>query len=328
MNRRVSGFSLVELLVVLAISLFLLAAIYFGYSYLFRNYLTGTGRTAVTISTVVGEEILNQDVEHAGFGISLYEPKPPVEFKLDSNGKPMLTIRSTYVVTNRSTKGWAILDCSSGSSPSPVSYSSWPLPSNYAVLMDFSEKVISPYAQLSSFVCPVSDYLLAYPVPEITLNSGETFICADQACAQIDYYLYKSSAVNPACKDLYVLGRRVSWKLKNGSPSGSVQPFLSCVADFQIRVDWGNRKYVNPLDPSDPDYSAIQNATFQDLKNNLKMIHLYLLIREGGEDPNYVFNGSTRIEPDNVELQLPPDYKHYHWKVVKLSIEPVNIIRK
>lgn len=322
------GFSILELLVVLGIAVFLLVAIYYGYIHLFKKFLTGSGRTTVAISTIVGEEILNQDLEHAGYGISIKEPKPPIEFKADSNGKSILTIRSTYVVTNRSTKGWAILDCSLGSSPLPVSYSSWPLPSSYAVLMDFSESVVGSYAELNNFICPVGSYLLAYPVPKITLSSGETFVCADQACAQIDYYLYTSSAVNPACRDLYVLGRRVSWKLKNGSPSGSVQPFLSCVADFQIRVDWGNRKYVNPLDPSDPDYSAIQNATFQDLRDNLKMIHLYLLIREGGKDPSYVFNGSTRIEPDNVELQLPPDYEHYHWKVVKLSIEPVNIIRK
>ncbi len=328
MKVEKKGFSIIELLVVLGIAVFLLVAIYYGYIHLFKNFLTGSARTSVTMATIVGEEILNQDVEHAGYGISIKEPKPPIEFRADSNGKPILTIRSTYVVTNRSTKGWAILDCNSGSSPVPVSYSQWPLPSNYAVLMDFEENVVSPYTDIGSYVCTVSDYLLAYPVPEIDLASGESFVCTSQACAQIDYYLYRSSAVSPFCSDMYVLGRRVSWKLKNGVPSGVVQPFLSCVADFQIRVDWGNRQYVDPLDPNDPDYSAIQSANFEELKDNLKMIHLYLLVREGGEDPNYVFNGSTRIEPDNVELQLPSNYEHYHWKVIKISIEPVNIIRK
>ncbi len=331
MKRR--GLSLVELIVVLGISLFLLVAIYYGYTRLFKKFLTGTGRTSVTISSIVGEEVLQQDVEHAGYGISIKEPKVPLKFQTDKNGNPVLTIRSTYVVTNRSTKGWAILNCPSGGSNSvPISYSQLPLPSEYAVVMDFLENVDSPYADIGkngqNYVCSKSGYFLAYPVPEITLRSNETYVCSNQACAQIDYYLYRSSAVNPACKDMYVLGRRVSWKLKNGKPSGTVQPFLSCVADFQVRIDWDNRKYVNPYDTSDPDYSAIQSATFEDLKEKLKMIHIYLLIREGGKDPNYVFNGSTRIEPDNVELHLPSDYKHYHWKIVKLSIEPINVIRK
>ena len=331
MKRR--GLSLVELLVVLGISIFLLVAIYYGYTRLFKNFIGGTGRSSVTISSIVGEEILQQDLEHAGYGISISEPKVPIQFKKDSNGNLVLTIRSTYVITNRSTKGWAILDCpSSGANSVLVSYSQLPLPSDYAVVMDLMENVDSPYAEIGSngqsYVCSKTGYFLAYPVPKITLKSNETYVCTNQACAQIDYYLYRSSSVNPVCKDMYVLGRRVSWKLRNGNVSGTVQPFLGCVADFQVRVDWENRKFVNPLDTSDPDYSAIQNATFQDLKDKLKMVHIYLLVREGGKDPNYVFNGSTKIEPDNVELRLPSDYEHYHWKVIKLSIEPINIIRK
>lgn len=323
MKRR--GLSLVELLVVIGISLFLLIAIYYGYTRLFKKFLTGTGRTSVTISSIVGEEILQQDVEHAGYGISIKEPKLPIQFGKDSNGNPVLTIRSTYVVTNRSTKGWAILNCSSaGASSVPVSYSELPLPSNYAVVMDLSETVVSPYGNIGKngqgYTCPKQGYFLAYPVPK-NLNANDR-ICSNQICAQIDYYLSTSSAVNPVCKDMPALMRRVSWK-RNLS---SGQPFLGCVADFQIRVDWDNRKYVNPYDASDPDYSAIQNATFEDLKDKLKMVHIYLLVREGGKDPNYVFTGSTRV--DNVELHLPPNYQHYHWKIVKLSIEPINIIRK
>lgn len=326
MKRK--ALSLVELVVVLGITLFLLVAIYYAYVHLLKKYISGSGRTAVSMSTIVGEEVINQDIEHAGYGISVKEPKSPIKFWRNSKGERVLTIRSTYVVTNRSTKGWAIVNCSSGS-PVPVSYSQWPLPSNYAVFMDFAERVIEPYEEIGNFTCSSSDYVLVFPVQKINLRSGERYICDDQACAQIDYYLYSSSKVNPDCRDMKVLGRKVSWKVKsNGKLAGSVQPFLDCVADFQVRIDWGNRKYVDPYDTSDPDYAAIQNATFDELRNNLKMVHIYLLVREGGKDPNYVFNGSTKIEPDNVELQLPSNYQHYHWKVIKLSIEPVNIIRK
>ncbi len=323
---RGKGYSFFEILLVMALTFIFVGVIYYGYIFILNKYISSSSKLYVNMSTFIGEEILNQDIEHAGYGISIKEPKPPLEFKIDSNGVPVFTIRSTYVVTNTSTKGWSILDCSSGGSPIPVSYSQWPLPSNQVVLMDFDGNILESYVNINNYTCLSSNYLLAYPVYDITLNAGESFICTHQACAQIDYYLYHSSSVNSACKDMYVLGRRVSWKLKNGIPSGTVIPLLSCVADFQVRIDWGNRQYVNPFDSNDPFYSLIQSAKFEDYMNNLKMIHVYLLVREGKRDPNYVFSGSTKI--DNVVLRLPSDYKHYHWKVIKLSVEPINIIRK
>ena len=327
MKRK--GLTLTELLVALVISLFLLFVIYLSYVFILQEFFKGTGRTSVTISSIVGEEILRQDIEHAGYGISIKEPKVPIQFKKDSNGRPVLTMRSTYVVSRRSTKGWAILNCpSAGTKSVLVSYSQLPLPSPYAVVMDLSETVVSPHENIGrngqDYNCPKQGYFMAYPVPDNDTISDNDTICLNQVCAQIDYYLSTSSAVNPVCKDMPALMRRVSWK-RNLS---SGQPFLGCVADFQVRIDWGNRKYVDPYDTSDPDYSEIQSATFEDLREKLKMVHVYLLVREGDKDLNYEFTGSTKVEPDNVELHLPSDYKHYHWKIVKLSIEPINIIRK
>ena len=323
------AFSLIELLITLVITIVVLATIYSSYILLFKKYVRETRKLSVSMSTILGSEILNQDLEHAGYGISIKAQNPPITFEKDISGRIKLILRSTYLVSDQSTKGWAILKCSSGNHPVPVSYSQWPLPSNYVVLMDLEENIVKPYTKLSSFICSTNEYFLAFPVPRITFKSKhESFVCLhpEQACAIVEYYLDKSNAVNPSCQDLFVLKRRVSWKLKNGKPNGKGKPFLDCVADFQIRIDWKNRKYIDPLDTRDPDYSEIHTDSFSDFRENLKLVHIYLLIRKGGKDPNYIYTGSTKI--DNVKLHLPPNYKHYHWKVVKLSIKPINVIRK
>ena len=100
-----------------------------------------------------------------------------------------------------------------------------------------------------------------------------------------------------------------------------MRPMIDCVADFKVRYDWGNSTNVDPL--SAP---TILSANSTLVRENLKLVHIYLLIREGKKDPNYVFTGSTTV--DGVTLSLPstPDAVHYHWRVVKLTVQPMNLV--
>ncbi|WP_456435528.1 hypothetical protein [Thermovibrio ammonificans] len=315
------GFSLLELFIVLGITVFVLSAIYFGYTYLFKGFLQRSSESTVQIQSMVGLEILRQDVEHAGYGIGVNEPSLPIETVAYGASGYDLIIRSTYDITNDLTRGWALVNCAaSGSAPTQLAppLSEWVFPSSAkAVFLNLQGDVV---AGNSDYVCPDTGYYLTYPIPDI---GSATPICSTEVCAQIEYYLYRSpTSPNPVCPDLYTLGRKVSWKLTStGKPSGRVRPMIDCVADFQVRYDWGNSTYVDPL--TDP---AVKSATALDERKNLKLVHIYLLIREGKKDPNYTFTGSTTI--DGVTLRLPstPDAIHYHWKVVKLTVQPMNLV--
>ncbi|WP_457678570.1 hypothetical protein [Thermovibrio sp.] len=314
--------SLFEVLIVLAITLAVLSALYFGYIFLFKGYLKQSATSTIQLEKAVGLEVLRQDIEHAGFGIGLNEPTLPIKTLLDSSGKYHLIIHSTYDLSNDKTRGWAMVKCSSaGSSPLQLAPdpSTEPFPSDKAVFLDLSGAVASGY---SDFLCPDGGYYLAYPVPDITLKSGQSFVCKDQACVEIEYYLYNTSSKNPLCPDLPSLGRKVSWRVSGGVTVGRLSPMIDCVADFKVRYDWGTAVNVDPTKSS-----AILGATSLQERENLKVVHVYLLIREGRYDPNYTFTGSTTV--DGVTLNLPstPDALHYRWKVVKLTVQPMNLIK-
>ncbi len=312
--------TLVELVVVLVITMLVFSAVYFGYTFLFKKYLRQTTTSTLQIESAVGVEVIRQDIEHAGYGIGLDEPTLPIKTEVDSSGKYHLKIHSTYNISNDLTRGWALVKCTgAGSSPTQLAPnpSSEPFPSTKAVFLSLTGDIASGY---SDFTCPDAGYYLAYPVPKITLGSGESFVCANQACVEIEYYLYNTSSKNPLCPNLPSLGRKVSWK-KRGGVIGRLTPIVDCVADFKVRYNWGTKTYV------DPTGATIAGATSEEERENLKLVHIYLLVREGKYDPNYTFTGTTTV--DGVTLNLPstPDAIHYRWKVVKLSVEPMNLIK-
>ena len=314
--------TLVELLVVLVITILVLSAVYFGYTFLFKKYLRQTATSTIQIESAVGVEVLRQDIEHAGYGIGLNEPTLPIKTEVDSSGNYHLKIHSTYNISNDQTRGWALVNCTGvGVSPNQLAPNptSEPFPSTKAVFLNLTGDIANGY---SDFTCPDAGYYLAYPVPEINLRSGESFVCTNQACVEIEYYLYNTSSKNPICPDLPSLGRKVSWKVRSGTTVGRLSPIVDCVADFKVRYNWGNRNYVDPTTDS-----AVVSATSTDERENLKVVHIYLLVREGKYDPNYTFTGSTTV--DGVTLNLPssPDAIHYRWKVIKLSVEPMNLIK-
>lgn len=308
------GLTLVEILVVIFVFMVVLAALYAGFLSLFKSYTQGTSSTGAQMSAQVALDVLRQDVEHAGFGIGVDEPTLPVETQKDSSGYK-LYIRSTYDVTNDKTRGWALIRCRKGNPPVKEAPPE-DLPSKKIVYLTSSAKTVeNADLKIDYFdandTCPTSGYLLAYPVPEF---SGKP-VCKKQVCAEISYYLAPTSSQNPDCPDLPSLERRVKWR----EGRGGVYPVLDCVGDFQVRYNW-NGKLVDPVTDS-----SVKSADSDSLRENLKVVYLYLLVRQGKYDPEYTFTGNTEI--DGVKLELPSDPKnlHYRWKVLKIAVEPINL---
>jgi len=304
---RRKALTLVELMVAVAVSLIVLAAFYAAYTYLFKGFVRGSESTSLEIGQTLGLQVLRQDVEHAGYGLALDEPSLPLQVESEALGHK-LVIRSTYDTTNKVTRGWYLVSCSgSGEPPAIEAPANSTFISTKAVYLTIDKYLASGNATVNS--CPDGGYFLVYPVPDV--NSP---VCTKQVCAEISYYLSTTSSSNPACPDLPVLQRRVRWEGR-----GSSIPVLDCVADFKVRYDW-NGRIVDPVTDS-----KVKGASAQDVRENLRLVYLYLLVRRGKYDENYTFTGSTEL--DGVRLELPSDPKalHYRWKVVKLAVEPMNL---
>jgi type IV pilus assembly protein PilW len=153
--------------------------------------------------------------------------------------------------------------------------------------------------------CPSSGMFLVFPY-DSSVGNG----CENQFCNLIEYYLYSSSSAPFHCADgTFTLGRKVG----NGNPT----PILYCVADFKVRFKW-NGSLVDP--------STLSNISYIDEKNNLRQVNVYLLVQEGKRDPEYKFS-RNKVSVDGVDLNLSnvTDYQHYRWKVVKISVRPMNL---
>jgi type IV pilus assembly protein PilW len=342
------GITLLELLIALALSLVVLAAVYSAYITLFKSYKKESTAVTTQIESTIGLEILRQDLEHAGYGISKDETKLPLEVFYLPKTPPNcqspsvhLVIRSTYKTSDDDTQGWAVLSCKAGDVPHCLISYNFPYCPNEkakteAVLLKPNGSIFSGRFVVddSGDKCPEdADTLLAFPIS----GSGEwercdgtsTPSCQNQFCNVIEYYLDEDSdAQSSYCKGTYVLKRRVDKR---------EEPLLDCVGDFKVVYDWSGTGKCDPTG-KDPDLPACPAPTgSSDLRENLKMVYVYLLLREGKEDPNFTFKFGTSFKVDGVTLNLPKDLDyytkeghnplHFRWRVVKIAVKPMNLIK-
>ena len=290
------GLSLIELLVSMVIGLIVLAAIYFSYILLFKSFKRESASTALSMERPIALEVIRQDIEHAGYGLATNLSNKPIE----SNGTN-LTIRSTLDISNQTTIGWAEVRCVNGS----TDYLSGDnLKKDEPVVYLLSDRTFAQNGTFGTCSKP-GKVLLTFPYDNGTSNG-----CSGQYCNKIVYKLSSSQNLKVCNPNTRNLLRAV------GSSNGS--SILDCVADFKVRYYWDNQKYGDP--------SAISNSTASNIRKNLKLVRIYILVQDGKRDTNYTYTGNTTITPDdNVTLTLPNDCEHYRWKVIKLYVKPMDL---
>ncbi len=298
--------SLVELLVVLGMIVFVLSAVYVVYVKLFTGFRRESAIVTSQIETITNLDILRMDLQEAGFGIGsnckcnctdyvCNNDCLPIDFDKRKNA---LVVRSTYNLTNKKTRGWGIVDCTSnytlltGNLPSGASL----------VFLALETREIMGNGTIGT--CPSSGIFLVFPY-DSSVASG----CINQFCNKIEYYLSTSSTAPARCATgTLTLMRKVGRR---------AVPVFYCIADFKVRFRW-NGALVDP--------STLSNISYEQEKNNLQQVNVYLLVQEGKRDSNLVFI-KNKISVDGVDLDLSdvPDYQHYRWKVIKISVKPMNL---
>ncbi|NPA12478.1 MAG: type II secretion system protein [Aquificae bacterium] len=308
------GFSLVELLLAVAILSTALSVIYITYTKLLERGKAGATSVESQLEGLIGVEIVRLDLEHIGYGVALDEVSPVAQW--DSPTKTF-TIRSNLINTRQETVGWVFIDCSSGNC-NPLSYS---LPSSgryYIFFVDsfynnsvgLGQVYLERDGSLALTEIPPIDglvykQLVGFPIPD-TVYKGSSNNCENTFCSRIRYKLRDTSTLPLKCNP----NTGVLYRIVNNAVVGD--PIFNCVADFQVKI------------------TATDGEAISVRKGSVKKVEFFILLQEGERRRGFTFSntrecgGGVCFNTPEVDLHLPPDYQNYNWKVIKLSVKPKN----
>ena len=295
------GLTVAELLIAVLITIILLTVIYSSYFKLVKSTTQESSSIKTQLETLTGIELLRLDLEHAGYGIARDEPSNIIEW---DNSTKSLIIRSVLNNTNKVTQSWALVDCSSGI-PLIAASGGNLSPSTHVVYLTTNRTFVAN-GTLSS--CPTNDILMAFPY------SPGTSGCSKQFCYKITYKVSSDQPLQTCNPYTHNLLRAV------GTSNG--YPVIDCIADFVTTFDYDSNG-DGILSSSERNQLLSTFSCNSTDCSRLKQINIYLLVQEGREDPEFFFNGNTTI--DNITLQLPPDYVHYRWEIIKLTVVPMEL---
>ncbi len=330
------GLSIVELIITMFIVFLVLTGAYFTYTNLLKGFKKETISIETEMEKLVGSEILRLDIEHAGYGIGLDEPLFPIEWADDTNLKnKALILRATLNNTNSKTFGWMLFKCPDRSSTleeSMIVDNRLDKTNKALVLLNDKRRIASTSTDLKlDSNCPEEGVFVGFPIDRELVNRTGKFDCRNQICHAVKYTLSIGNSLtdcNPYTKNL----------LRNG------KPVLDCVADMKVKY-WLDTDLDGKINTESTtsfkdlnedgilddigrffDVNSDGNITSDELRKELKLITVYLLIQEGKYDPEFTFENSTGyVEVDGVKLKLPADYQHYRWKVLKITVKPINL---
>ncbi len=296
MSKR--AFTLIELLVTLAIFSIIIIFVYSTYTGILFDFKNITKQAATQSQTVPALNVLRLDLEHAGYGLDpSISSNKPIEW---DNSTKSLIIRSTINTTNNATIGWELVSCNNaGNFPTKLASYDNTTYDNTTHMVWLDTKQDNKFiANGTAGACPpginTSDgnaILLGFPYDNSPANG-----CTSQFCNKIIYRLSSTQDI-PNCNPN-------TRKLLRVVDNGTGDPILNCVADFKAQI-------------------IIDNSTGKPTPNVAKV---YILLQEGQKNRKYNFTTSSLTE-DGITFNLPSNYQHYHWKIIKLSVKPMSDYR-
>ncbi len=321
------GFSIIELLVSIFITVLILGLAYVLYNSFFKHYKTSSSSLVSQMEDIIGYNIIRLDLEHVGYGIASDETTPII--KWNSSSKE-LVLHSTLNVSRKETEGYLIASCSGGSLTIDLDARGDSSAKNATVIRGNDKTCFATNATISggsisvSPSCSQYNRYVAFPLPDSFSNK-----CNKCQCLGITYKLISSNLPKFCAPNTNKLQRVVG--------DGKGTPIINCVSDFKpvFALDTNGDGKPDELKEVLPSSNA-------DIRNQLKQINLYILVQEGQKDSSFTYKQVAPcssgggmcvvyndIDPDGndypVELKLPSDYKHYRWRVIKISAKPMDL---
>jgi len=312
MKANNKGFSLIEVLITIVIVLALLSGGLYVYSKFLKGFFSEGQTTEKYIEKLVALELMRLDLEHVGYGVGKnIDPDNDYRIYDFDNDQRTLTIHSTLNNSDNTTIGWRI--CSEGD----VATEKLEAPNSNFVYVNSNGFVSSVVTDGS---CPSTGDYVGYPFEDGAIACDYGGI---NFCTEIVYYLSNTNLPKNCNPNTYNLLRKV-----NSKPGGD--PLFSCVADIKFTVDLDtNSDGVIDVFNSDTNTSVL---TPKNLREQTKKITVYILYQEAlNSEEEFKEDGidgnGAYVERDGIKLYLPNDYKNYRWKVIKLSVKPMSIIK-
>jgi len=359
MRKREAGFSLIELIVVVAILGFVLAAISEMFVGLLRGFKQQSKITETNIEGVIGLEMLRRDIQSAGYGLPWIIPggttyseatnavalayndasDPPRALLsgLDVNNRAYLVIKAINVARNETCTKWTHL-LSTGAT-TPWTPSSENLQSTDKVI------VISPGTPATTSRTLVVNATTGEFFT--TFSSLAGFSSADEnrivygvdpntdlimPFNRADYYVSTSVTIPGRCAPGTGVLMKAIVNQGNGGFSGSSLPLLDCVADIQVVT------YLDQSIPPDGIAETFSNGlsvaagpgAAQTIRDQLKEVRVYILAHEGQRDTSYTHTTNPMLVGESATLGRNFDFttngitnwQNYRWKVYTLVVRP------
>ena len=358
MRRRNSGFSILELIIALAIVMLVLATATTFFIGTVRQYKIQTKIVETNIEGILGLELLRQDLESLGFGLpwenvttsageatTILNSADRTTLKASDatnlramvslnhpttgtvNNSDYLVIRSTRVGMGSAAGKWTTLQPGGGTRIWDSTSTEEDLGLNDRVI------VLSPTLNNRTLVTPGTGILfsaVAGYAPADNLTVTNIVYGVDNTSLRFpwnraDYYIDNAlpTVVPQRCApNTGVLVKRVV-----SHTTGDLMtplPLLDCAADMQIV--YGLDADADPNTPLGW-LDDISDRTADVIRTQLKEVRVHILAQEGQRDDSY------RTPLDNIPVGLPGlgsnfgvgEYRNYRWKVYTIVVKPRNL---
>lgn|GEM_PF-3815959 len=304
------GYSLIELLVTMAIMLIVLSAVYLTYISILKGYKKESATGSKIVEEQSGLEIVRKDISLAGLGL----PSDISPVSISGAGDNItLNLYSTQNPSNNKTLGYLVLKYDNSSNDWSIVYDKREdTTNNNIVVVDGNRKFwvsgIINYGKIpqDNATKPQSNNYISFGFPYDVSNY------------QTISYKISGTPVercNPTTKNL----------TRNNIP------IINCVKGFKIffGVD-SNGDGSADIYLEDMTNNYLDNAT--KIYNNLNTITLYILTHDGGIDrsfnytsDNITFTDSEIGKTVSFSLLGVQDYRYYRWKILKISGKTINV---
>jgi len=359
MKRRQNGFSLIELMVSLAIVMLVLVAAIDFFIISLRQYKVQTKIVETNLGGIVGLELLRKDVDSMGFGLPwnnlpAYTERtaaPAAVLALNEspnapravaginaptftvNNSDYLVIRSAMVGMNDAAGKWTTL------TQSDVKRAWTPASENLqntdrVIVMSLGStdanrrSLVNPgtfhttFGSTASYV-PTEPYFanIIYGIDGALASLARPFNRAD-------YYIDSSSVPTRCAPGTGVLVKAVVAQDVGGSTT--LYPLMDCAADMQVAYYLDNNADGIPDAPiADIQAAFPPGATAAaDLRAKLMEVRIYILAQEGQRDDEFDYPATQiLVGPDNTVGRnfSVSGLRNYRWRVYTLVVKPMDL---
>jgi prepilin-type N-terminal cleavage/methylation domain-containing protein len=352
MNRRNAAFTLIELMIAMAIVMMVLYAAINFFIVSVRQYKVQTKITETNVEGILGLELLRQDLESLGYGlpwnnlvaytertgvnaaiVALTDSPNAPRAILSVNGATFTVNNSDYLVIKSARVGmsdaagkWTTLTQANVKriwSPAGENLAN----SDYVIVLALG----STASNRRSLVTPGTFYTLFnntagfVPLEPYSANIvyGIDNVIPFRPFNRAEYYIDNTAVPQHCAPNTGVLVKAVVAHNASGT-TPTLLPLIDCVADMQVVYGLDNNA-DGAVEAWSSDISV--GMTAADIRTQLAEVRVHLLAQEGQRDDSYttpsntIFVGSQGVGR-NFDVS---GYRNYRWKLYSIVLNPKNL---